>query len=118
MYTDGAMSCLFCKIAAGQIPSTPVFQDAQTYAFTDIHPKAPVHILVIPREHIGSVSEAGEHHRDVLGHLLWTAAEIARQKGLNKGYRIVVNAGPDGGQTVDHLHLHLLAGRQMTWPPG
>ena len=112
------MSCIFCKIVAGEIPSTAVFQDARTYAFADINAKAPVHILIVPREHIGSLSEAGVHHGDLLGHLLWTAAEIARAKGLGNGYRVVINSGPDGGQTVDHLHLHLLGGRPMAWPPG
>ncbi len=112
------MSCIFCKIAAGEIPSTAVHEDARIYAFADVNPRAPVHILIVPREHIGSLSEAGAHHGDLLGHLLWTAAEIAREKGLGKGYRVVINSGPDGGQTVDHLHLHLFGGRQMTWPPG
>lgn len=112
------MSCLFCRIVAGEIPSTAVYQDDLIYAFADIGPKAPVHILVIPREHIGSLADAGEDKRALLGHLLWAAREIAREKGLAKGYRIVVNTGDDGGQTVNHLHLHLLGGRQMTWPPG
>ena len=112
------MSCLFCKIVEGAIPSTPVFQDELAYAFADIGPKAPVHILIVPREHIASTAAADQSKRAVLGHLLWVAAEIARNKGLSKGYRIVVNTGEDGGQTVDHLHLHLLGGRAMTWPPG
>ncbi len=112
------MSCLFCKIINGTIPSTPVYQDDLCYAFADINPKAPVHVLIAPREHIGSVAEAGEDKRALLGHLLWAAAEIARMKGLKDGYRIVVNTGEDGGQTVDHLHLHLLGGRSLTWPPG
>jgi histidine triad (HIT) family protein len=112
------MSCLFCKIAEGTIPSTAVFQDDLVYAFADISPKAPVHVLVIPREHIASLVDSDERHRALLGHLLGTAAVIARQKGLGKGYRIVVNTGEDGGQTVDHLHLHLLGGRALSWPPG
>ncbi len=112
------MSCLFCKIIDGTIPSTPVYQDDLGYAFADINPKAPVHVLIVPREHIGSVAEAREDKRALLGHLLWAAAEIAREKGLTDGYRIVVNTGEDGGQTVDHLHLHLLGGRALTWPPG
>lgn len=118
MYTGSAMSCIFCQIVAGQIPSTAVYQDASAYAFADAHPKAPVHILIVPREHIGSLTDARENHCDLLGHLLWTAADIARRQGLEKGYRIIVNAGADGGQTVDHLHLHLMGGRPMTWPPG
>jgi histidine triad (HIT) family protein len=112
------MSCIFCKIAAGEIPSTAVFQDERIYAFADLSPKAPVHILIVPREHIGALSEAAATHRDLLGQLLWTAAEIAREKGLSKGYRVVINSGAEGGQTVDHLHVHLLGGRAMNWPPG
>jgi histidine triad (HIT) family protein len=112
------MSCLFCKIIDGKIPSTSVFQDDLGYAFADVHPQAPVHVLIVPREHISSLSETDERKNALLGHLLLAAAEIARSKGLGKGYRIVVNTGEEGGQTVDHLHLHLLGGRQMTWPPG
>lgn len=112
------MSCLFCKIIEGGIPSTAVYQDDLAYAFADINAKAPVHVLVIPREHIASLKDATEHHRELMGHLLWVAAEIARQNNLSKGYRIVVNIGENGGQTVDHLHLHLMGGRPMTWPPG
>ncbi len=112
------MSCPFCKIVEGAIPSTPVYQDETTYAFADIHPQAPVHILIVPRRHIGSMSDTDQNDRALLGHLLWAAAEIARAKHLDGGYRIVVNTGAEGGQTVDHLHLHLLGGRAMTWPPG
>jgi histidine triad (HIT) family protein len=112
------MSCLFCKIAEGAIPSIPVYEDDLSYAFADINPKAPVHILIIPREHISSMIDADQSKRALLGHLLWAAAEIARNQGLGKGYRIVVNTGEEGGQTVDHLHLHLLGGRAMHWPPG
>ena len=112
------MSCIFCKIVSGEIPSTPVYQDEQAFAFADINPKAPVHVLVVPREHIVSVHHAGQHQKELLGHLMAVAAEIARAKGLTNGYRVVTNVGDDGGQTVDHLHLHLLGGRPMTWPPG
>lgn len=118
MYTVVSMSCTFCKIIEGQIPSTPVFQDELGYAFADINPKAPVHVLIVPRQHIASLDDATLDDRALLGHLLWAAAEIARKKGLGNGYRIVVNTGEDGGQTVDHLHLHLLGGRLLTWPPG
>jgi len=118
MYTDLAMNCLFCKIVAGQIPSKPVFEDEQTYAFADLHPQAPVHILIVPRRHIASTAEAEAADSALLGRLLWAAAEIARDKGLSKGYRLVINTGEDGGQTVDHLHVHLLGGRPMHWPPG
>ena len=112
------MSCVFCKIIEGKIPSTAVYQDDLGYAFADINPKAPVHVLIVPREHIVSLAEATADQSALLGHLMGVAAEIARNKGLAKGYRVVVNTGEDGGQTVDHLHLHLLGGRQMTWPPG
>ena len=118
LYTGFVMSCIFCKIVEGAIPSTPVYQDALSYAFADLHPQAPVHVLIVPREHISSMMDADESKRALLGHLHWAAAEIARSKGLGKGYRIVVNTAEDGGQTVDHLHLHLLGGRAMTWPPG
>jgi histidine triad (HIT) family protein len=112
------MSCLFCKIVEGSIPSTAVFQDEQSYAFADLHPQAPTHVLVVPREHIRSLHHADAHHKALLGHLMWVAAEIARSKGLGDGYRVVVNIGVQGGQTVDHIHLHVLGGRQMHWPPG
>jgi histidine triad (HIT) family protein len=112
------MSCLFCKIVEGSIPSTPVYQDEFCYAFADIHPQAPVHVLVAPREHIVSLAETGEDDEAILGHLLRVAAEIARRKGLAKGYRVAINNGADGGQTVDHLHIHLLGGRALGWPPG
>ncbi len=118
VYTGQVMNCTFCRIIEGKIPSTSVYQDELGYAFADINPKAPVHVLVVPREHIGSLAQADKDNRALLGHLLWAAAEIARKKGLANGYRIVVNTGQDGGQTMDHLHLHLLGGRLLTWPPG
>ena len=118
VYTGHVMSCIFCKIIEGTIPSKPVFQDEVAYAFTDVNPQAPAHLLIVPREHIASLNEVGLEKRDLLGHLLWVAADIAEKRGLSKGYRVVVNTGEDGGQTVDHLHLHLLGGRSMTWPPG
>lgn len=112
------MSCLFCKIIDGTIPSAPVYQDELCYAFPDLHPQAPVHILIVPRVHIASLAETDDAQAGLLGHLLRAAARIAEEKGLSKGYRVVLNAGEDGGQTVDHLHVHLLGGRPMTWPPG
>jgi histidine triad (HIT) family protein len=112
------MSCLFCKIIDGSIPSTAVYQDEDCYAFADIDPKAPVHVLIVPRTHIASLAEATAADAPLLGRLLEVAAHIARDKGLGKGYRTVVNTGPDGGQSVDHLHVHLLGGRPMAWPPG
>jgi histidine triad (HIT) family protein len=112
------MSCLFCQIVDGSIPSTAVYQDEQCYAFADIHPQAPVHVLIVPRVHIASLAQTGPEDAALLGHLTVVAAEIARDKGLSAGYRVVVNTGSDGGQTVGHLHLHVLGGRGLTWPPG
>lgn len=112
------MDCLFCKIVAGQIPSKKVFEDDALFAFHDIDPKAPKHILVIPKKHLASLADAQSADEALLGHILTTAAAIARDHGLGKGYRVVISTGPEGGQTVDHLHLHLLGGRQMHWPPG
>lgn len=112
------MSCLFCKIIEGSIPSKSVYQDDKCIAFSDINPQAPTHFLVVPREHIPSLAHADQAQTALLGHLLWAAAEIARSKSLEKGHRVVINSGPDGGQTVDHLHVHLLGGRHLTWPPG
>jgi histidine triad (HIT) family protein len=112
------MSCIFCKIVEGSIPSIAVYQNECCYAFADLNPKAPVHVLIVPRKHIGSLGEVEVGDTALLGQLLWAAAEIARSKQLENGYRVAINSGPDGGQTVDHLHLHLLGGRSMTWPPG
>ncbi|MFZ0632501.1 MAG: histidine triad nucleotide-binding protein [Acidobacteriaceae bacterium] len=112
------MDCIFCKIVAGQIPSKKVYEDESVFAFHDIDPKAPKHILVIPKKHLASLADVQTSDEAVLGHLLTTAATIARDHGLGKGYRVVISTGPEGGQTVDHLHLHLLGGRQMHWPPG
>jgi histidine triad (HIT) family protein len=111
--------CLFCKIAAGEIPSAKVYEDDVCVAFNDIHPQAPTHILIIPREHFDSLDRARNGHKETLGHLLLTAAEIAREKGFSEdGYRVVINTNRDGGQTVFHLHLHLLGGRPFIFPPG
>lgn len=112
------MDCLFCKIASGAIPVERVYEDDRVLAFPDINPQAPTHVLVIPKEHIASHAHAAAEHSDLLGHLLWVVGEIARAKKLHRGYRLVINTGPDGGQTVDHLHVHLLGGRAMSWPPG
>ena len=109
--------CLFCKIAAGEIPSKSVYSDEHVYAFHDIAPKAPTHILVIPRKHIARLADAGEADRDLVGEVVSRAAAIARDLGLDH-YRLVANNGEGAGQTVFHLHFHLLGGRQMTWPPG
>jgi histidine triad (HIT) family protein len=110
--------CLFCKIAAGAIPVTRLYEDEQLLAFPDINPQAPVHILVIPKQHFASLAHTSPSNAALLGHLLAATAGIARQQNLGKGYRLVINTGPDGGQTVDHLHVHLLGARHMGWPPG
>ncbi len=112
-------NCIFCKIISGDLPSSRVFEDEVCVAFKDIHPQAPFHVLIVPREHFDSLDMAGENHKETLGHLLLTAAQIARREGFNqKGYRVVINTNADGGQTVFHLHVHLLAGRTFVFPPG
>ena len=111
--------CLFCRIEAGEIPSTQVHSDDLVIAFRDISPRAPTHILLIPREHIRSAAELTDSHAPMVGHLFAVAAQVARDQGIeDAGYRIVTNIGRGAGQTVDHLHLHLMGGRPMTWPPG
>ena len=110
--------CLFCKIMAKEIPARIVHEDETSIAFHDINPQAPVHVLVIPRKHFASAEEAGEGDEPVLGHLHRVAAKLARELMLTGGYRTVVNTGADAGQSVFHLHLHLLSGRPMRWPPG
>jgi histidine triad (HIT) family protein len=112
------VDCIFCKIVKGEIPSKKVHEDEFSLAFHDIEPKAPTHILVIPKKHVASLAEARPADEALLGRLLLTAAEIAREQQLGRGYRVVISTGPEGGQTVDHLHLHLIGGRQMNWPPG
>ena len=113
------MDCLFCKIIAGDIPSAKVYEDDKVYAFRDIEPQAPVHILIIPKEHIASANELTEENASVVGHIFSVAAKIAKEEGIaDGGYRIVNNCGQDGGQTVGHLHFHMLGGRSLQWPPG
>ena len=110
---------IFGKIIRREIPATIVYEDDLCLAFRDIAPQAPIHILVIPKQPLPSLAAAHPGDQALLGHLLLTVKEIAHQEGLQeKGYRVVINIGPDGGQTVDHLHLHLLAGRSLQWPPG
>ncbi len=110
--------CLFCKIATGAIPTTRLYENDHILAFPDLNPQAPTHILIIPKDHLNSLAEATSTHTEVFGHLLSAVTEVARQQHLDGGYRTVINTGPDGGQTVGHLHLHLLGGRAMHWPPG
>lgn len=113
-----ASACLFCKMVEGKIPVQRVFENDACIAIPDINPQAPTHVLVIPKKHIASVAVAAPEDTAVLGELMAAAAEVARTSKLDRGYRVVVNTGPDGGQTVDHLHLHVLGGRPMGWPPG
>jgi histidine triad (HIT) family protein len=110
--------CLFCKIASGAIPVTHLYENDHVLAFPDINPQAPVHILIIPKQHFPSLAHTSTSESELLGQLLTAANEIAQQQDLDNGFRLVINTGPDGGQTVDHLHLHLLGGRHMHWPPG
>lgn len=112
-----AESCIFCRIARGEIPAQMVVNNKEIAAFKDLNPQAPVHILIIPKQHIGSLDDASDFY--LLGQMVAMAAAIARQEKIAKsGYRTVINTGKDGGQSVEHLHLHLLGGRAMTWPPG
>ncbi len=111
--------CLFCKIIAGEIPSSKVYEDELCYAFYDINPQAPTHFLVVPRDHIQSVSAVTEASAHLVGHIFAVIAKLAKELGFGEaGYRVVSNIGEAGQQTVPHLHFHVLAGRDMTWPPG
>lgn len=113
------MSCLFCKIAAGQIPADTVFENDKVLAFRDINPAAPSHILVIPKKHIATMNDATADDKSLLGEMMLVARDIAHREGVAEdGYRLAVNTNRHGGQSVYHIHLHLLAGRQMSWPPG
>ena len=110
--------CLFCRIVAGEIPSARLHGDDLVIAIRDINPQAPTHVLVLPTAHIASAADLTEEDGPLLGRLFAVAADLARREGLDGGWRLVTNVGDDGGQTVDHLHVHLLGGRPMTWPPG
>ena len=112
------MDCIFCKIADGRIPSRKVHEDATTLAFHDLSPQAPTHVLVIPKQHIASVDEARPEHAQALGSLFLSAQKVAAQLGLTQGYRMVVNNGENAGQSVFHIHMHVLGGRPLLWPPG
>ncbi|HEX4979033.1 MAG TPA: histidine triad nucleotide-binding protein [Acidimicrobiales bacterium] len=114
-----AENCLFCRIQSGELPSQEVLSTGATYAFRDINPGAPTHVLVIPREHIENADEIGPEHAEVLAEMFWVAQKVARAEGIEeRGYRLVFNVGPDTGNSVPHLHLHVMGGRQMGWPPG
>lgn len=110
--------CLFCKIAAGEIPSAKVYEDETVYAFKDIDPQAPVHFLVIPKEHIQSAGHVTAENSAVVAHIFEVISALAKELGLEAGFRVVSNAGAQAQQSVPHLHFHVLSGRDMTWPPG
>jgi histidine triad (HIT) family protein len=110
--------CLFCKIIAGKIPAKKVYEDDRTLVFEDLNPQGPTHVLIIPKKHIVDIKEATEADAEIIGYCQLVAAKIARERKLEKGYRTVYNVGPDAGQSVFHLHLHLIGGRKLAWPPG
>ena len=112
-------NCIFCKIAKGEMPANKVFEDEHTFAFNDINPQAPIHILVIPREHYTGVHEIPEDRKDILSKVFTTVTKVVAQEELaESGYRLVINFGKSSGQEVPHIHVHILAGRMMQWPPG
>ncbi len=110
--------CLFCKIIKGEIPSSKVYEDDTVFAFNDIDPQAPVHILIIPKEHIKSAAEINGTNSNLVAHIFEVAAQIAKEQNFEDGFRIVTNCGDSAGQSVKHLHFHMLSGRDFTWPPG
>ena len=111
--------CLFCRIVAGELPSSQVYADDSVFAIRDISPQAPTHILLLARKHVASPADLGKADHDLMGRIFAVGAEVASREGIAEdGYRLVVNVGRNGGQTVDHLHVHLLGGRRMAWPPG
>lgn len=113
------MACIFCRIVAREIPANIVYQDDRMTAFRDVNPQAPVHILIIPNEHIPSLVDLQPDQAHLVGEMVRAASVLAEREGIaESGFRLVMNSGPDAGQTVDHLHLHLLGGRPMSWPPG
>ena len=117
--SDVTETCLFCRIGRGEIPADLVHEDDLIVAFRDVNPKAPTHILLIPREHMDSAANLAETDAEMLGRLFSVAAQLARDAGIaDRGFRLVTNSGPGAGQSVDHLHFHLLGGRSMGWPPG
>jgi len=111
-------SCLFCRIIRGDLPAKKVYEDDHTFAFEDIQPQGPTHVLVVPKKHLRGLKEAEPEDAELLGHCQLVAAQIARERGIEDGYRTILNVGPGAGQTVFHLHVHLIGGRPMKWPPG
>jgi histidine triad (HIT) family protein len=113
------MSCLFCRIIAGEIPSSKVFEDADLFAFNDVNPQAPLHVLIVPKKHMATTNDVAAEDEALVGKLVRRAAAIAKENGFDqRGYRTVLNCNSEAGQTVFHIHLHLLAGRHLGWPPG
>jgi histidine triad (HIT) family protein len=110
--------CLFCRILRNEIPAKKIYEDEHTFAFEDINPQAPTHVLIIPKRHVRGLKEATSEDAELIGRCQLAAAEIARQRGIEDGYRTVLNVGPQAGQSVFHLHVHLLGGRSLHWPPG
>ena len=110
--------CLFCRIIAGELPAKKVYEDEHTFAFEDIRPQAPTHVLIIPKKHIRGLKEASPEDAELIGRCHLVAAQIARERAVENGYRTVLNIGPGAGQSVFHLHVHLLGGRSLAWPPG
>jgi histidine triad (HIT) family protein len=110
--------CLFCRIVSGEIPSKKIYEDAHTFAFEDISPQAPTHVLVVPKKHIAGLKEADTDDAAIIGYCHLAAAKIARERSIEDGYRTVLNVGPKAGQSVFHMHVHLLGGRNLHWPPG
>ncbi|GAA0181932.1 histidine triad nucleotide-binding protein [Clostridium sediminicola] len=111
--------CIFCKIIDGEIPSKKVYEDERVFAFEDINPEAPIHVLIVPKKHISNINELTEEEEKLIGHIFFVSKKIADEYNIkDTGYRVVSNCGKDGGQTVDHLHFHLLGGRNLNWPPG
>jgi histidine triad (HIT) family protein len=113
-----ASDCLFCKILRGEIPSKKIYEDEKAFAFEDINPQAPTHVLIVPKKHIVGLKEAEGHDAELLGYCQLVAAKIARERKIEDGYRTVYNVGRGAGQSVFHLHLHLIGGRPLSWPPG
>ncbi|MBR3146624.1 MAG: histidine triad nucleotide-binding protein [Eubacterium sp.] len=110
--------CLFCSIVDHEIPSDVIYEDDMIIAFNDIAPQAPVHFLVVPKKHIASLDEATEEDKELISHIMLKIPELVKEQGVENGYRVVINTGEDGDQTVKHLHFHILGKRKMTWPPG
>jgi histidine triad (HIT) family protein len=116
--SEPASNCLFCRIIRGEIPSKKVYEDEYLFAFEDVNPQAPTHVLIIPKKHFAGLKEAQVEDAEIIGRCHLAAAEIARRRNLEHGYRTVTNVGPGAGQSVFHLHVHLLGGRALGWPPG